>query len=170
MPEDRLPLYDDDDKHDEDDLDSEADDLDDDDDDLDEGDFTDDELNDMVTYFQQSLSGERTPPISGPLWLNQFEEMANRELKEGSSCEQVHPHVARWYEAAHESGPLESRDSILQAMACLSTEVLNSTPDEIMDGLMDNVDDDVLAGWVEYILFIGRAFERSLHKGELDDL
>ncbi|MCS7070268.1 MAG: hypothetical protein NZM00_02105 [Anaerolinea sp.] len=105
-----------------------------------------------------------------PAWLSEFEELANRELKGGSSCEQVHPQVARWYEQAHRSGPLKSRDSIQQAMACLSTEVLNTIPDDLYEHLLKVVDEDSLAAWVEYVLYIGRAFERSLERGDFDDL
>lgn len=105
-----------------------------------------------------------------PAWLSEFEELANRELGSGSACEQVHPHVAEWYDRAHNAGPLESRDSIQQAMACLSTEVLNAIPDDFFEDLMEIVDEDTLAAWIEYVLFIGRAFEKSLSSGEFDDL
>ncbi|MGQ9910165.1 MAG: hypothetical protein ACUVS2_15170 [Candidatus Flexifilum sp.] len=105
-----------------------------------------------------------------PAWLSEFEELANRELESGSSCEQVHPQVARWYEQAHRSGPLASRDSIQQAMACLSTEVLSTIPDDLYEQLLTIVDEDTLAAWVEYVLYIGRAFEKSLERGDFDDL
>jgi len=111
------------------------------------------------------------PSATGrPSWLSEFEDLANRELGTGSACEQVHPHVAAWYQKAHEAGPLASRDSIEQAMACLSTEVLNSIPDGLFEKLMEIVDEDTLAAWVEYVLYIGRAFERSLNQGDFDDL
>lgn len=169
MPDDRLPLYG----------------ADDNDDDADYNDVGDADHDDFDEEYEIPLNPYGTPfgapedrdptkfgPVSFdhmPAWLRDIEELANRELKDGSSCEQVHPHVARWYEQAHASGPLESRDSILQAMACLSTEVLNSAPDEVLE-LLDVEDEDLLMGWIEYVLFIGRAFEHALKRGEFDDL
>jgi hypothetical protein len=105
-----------------------------------------------------------------PDWLNEFEELANRELKAGSSCEQVHPVVERWYHQILEVEPPASRDSVLQAMACLSTEIMHDAPDEISSALLEVLDEDALAGFIEYVLMVGRAFEISLQKGELDDL
>ncbi|HEX2907713.1 MAG TPA: hypothetical protein VHO69_12670 [Phototrophicaceae bacterium] len=105
-----------------------------------------------------------------PQWLDEFEELANRQLDEGSSCEQVHPIIERWFERLMEGDPPESRDSIMQAMACLSTEVLYNAPDDLLESLLGNVNEDDLANWVEQILLIGRAFEISLRKGDLDDL
>lgn len=110
-------------------------------------------------------------PLSNePEWLDEFEELANRELGEGSSCEQVHPLVERWYNTLLEGDPPESRDSVLQAMACLSTEILYDTPEEVLEEVLKHVDEETLAGWIEYVLMVGRAFERSLRNGELDDL
>ena len=63
-----------------------------------------------------------------PDWLDEFEDLANRELGEGSSCEQVHPIVERWYHEAMQPEPPASRDSVLQAMACLATEILYDAP------------------------------------------
>jgi hypothetical protein len=39
-----------------------------------------------------------------------------------------------------------------------------------MDSLLEYVDEDELAAWVEHVLLVGRAFEISLRKGDLDDL
>ncbi len=105
-----------------------------------------------------------------PNWLDEFQELANRKLGTGSSCEQVHPIVERWYKALLESEPPASRDSVLQAMACLSTEILFDTPDEVLDNVLKQVDEDTLANWIEYVLMVGRAFEVALRKGDLDDL
>ena len=58
----------------------------------------------------------------------------------------------------------------MQAVACLATEVLYSAPDELLDPLMEAVDEEALAMWVEHILLIGRAFESALRDGDLDDL
>lgn len=105
-----------------------------------------------------------------PNWLDEFRDLANRELGEGSSCEQVHPIVERWYEGLLKNEPPKSRDSVLQAMACLSTEILYDAPEELVDEVLKLVDEDTMAGWIEYILMIGRAFEIALQKGDLDDL
>jgi hypothetical protein len=116
---------------------------------------------------------ERPEPTDDPKWLDEFQDLANRTLgdpSEGGSCEQVHPVVADWYEKLMESEPPTSRDSILQAMACLSTEVAAQIPDDIFDKLEEIMDEDELVGWVEYVLMVGRAFEISLRKGEFDDL
>ncbi|MBE2267348.1 MAG: hypothetical protein IAE80_03890 [Anaerolinea sp.] len=114
------------------------------------------------------MSDQPTP--NEPDWLDEFEDLANRELSEGSSCEQVHPIVERWYRDLLQTEPPESRDSIMQAMACLSTEILYDLPQDMLDEVLKHVDEDILAGWVEYVLMIGRAFERGLKNGDLDDL
>jgi Lon protease-like protein len=105
-----------------------------------------------------------------PEWLEEFQELANDQLEEGSSCDQVHPIVERWFSNLMEGEPPESRDSVAQAMACLATEVMYNTPDDFLEALTENVDEDDLVLWIEHILLVGRAFEISLHKGELDDL
>lgn len=108
-----------------------------------------------------------------PEWLEEFQDLANRELgelDEAASCEQVHPVIARWYEDLMQGEPPESRDSIAQAMACLSTEIINQIPDEAFEDLLELVDEDELAAWIEYVLMIGRAFENSLRKGDFDDI
>ncbi len=105
-----------------------------------------------------------------PEWLDEFRDLANRELQEGSSCEQVHPVVESWYHHMLQQPPPQSRDSVLQAMACLATEVLHSSPDEMVDDILAVVDEDTLVSWIEYVLMVGRAFEGGLRDGELDDL
>lgn len=113
---------------------------------------------------------DRQPPSNDPEWLDEFQELADQQLGDGSSCEQVHPIVERWYEKLMKSEPPESRDAVLQAMACLSTEILYNTPDDVLDAVLEHVSEDVLAGWIEFVLMVGRAFESSLRSGELDDL
>ena len=55
-------------------------------------------------------------------------------------------------------------------MACLTTEVIDKvTPDSIYD-LLQTCDEDEVAGWVENLLLIGRAFQLALDTGRLDDL
>jgi len=105
-----------------------------------------------------------------PQWLDEFEHLANQQLEDGSSCDQVHPIVERWFDKLMQSDPPASRPSIAQALACLTTEVLNSTPEELIDSLLQQIDEDELSAWVENILLIGRAFEMALRKGDLDDL
>ena len=105
-----------------------------------------------------------------PNWLDEFEDLANQQLDYGSSCEQVHPIVERWFQKLMENDPPESRASVEQAMSCLSTEVLNGLPDDVIEPLLDHMTEDDLATWVQHILLIGRAFESALHNGELDDL
>jgi hypothetical protein len=110
------------------------------------------------------------PPGDHPDWLDEFEDMANKQLEDGSSCDQVHPIVERWFHKLMEGEPPDSRPSVVQAMACLSTEVLYSSPDDVIQPLLEQIDEDNLALWIEHILLVGRAFEIALGKGELDDL
>jgi hypothetical protein len=105
-----------------------------------------------------------------PHWLDEFEDLANNQLKEGSSCDQVHPIVERWFHKLMEGEPPDSRPSVAQAMACLSTEILYNSPEELMQTILEQIDEDDLALWIEHILLVGRAFELALRSGELDDL
>ena len=111
---------------------------------------------------------DQTP--NDPDWLDEFQELANRELGEGSACEQVHPIVENWYHQLMHRETLASRDAVLQAMSCLSTEVLSDAPGEVLEEVLKHIDEEALASWVEYVLMIGRAFESALRSGELDDL
>ena len=113
-----------------------------------------------------------TPPPSNddPHWLDEFEELANRELPEGSSCEQIHPIVEQWFQQVMSEEPPASRPSVEQATACLTTEVVNSFPDDIYEALLENFDEEEVVVCVEQILRIGRAFEAALREGKLDDL
>lgn len=115
------------------------------------------------------MADEQRPPEE-PEWLDEFRDLANRELEAGSSCEQVHPIVERWYQRLMDQPPPPSRDSVLQAMSCLSTEILYSAPEGLFEELAAQVDEETLSGWVEYILMVGRALESALRSGELDDL
>lgn len=115
------------------------------------------------------MSDFPTPP-NEPDWLTEFEDMANDQLGEGSACEQVHPIVERWYTELLEGEPPASRDSVVQAMSCLATEILYDSPEEILSAVMEHVSEEELAAFIEYVLLVGRAFEISLRDGELDDL
>lgn len=117
------------------------------------------------------MDNETQPPEDRkPQWWDEFEELADQELEAGASCEQVHPIISRWFEQLLTAEPLASRPSIDQAAACLTTEILNSAPEEMIDQLLQIVDEDEVAQFIEQVLYIGRAFERALHNGELDDL
>ncbi len=106
-----------------------------------------------------------------PDWLDEFEELANAELNEGSACAQVHPIMERWLEKLLAEDPPTSRDAVWQAMSCLTTEILYKlTPDSILDLLQENIEEEEIAAWLESVILIGRAFQISLQKGELDDL
>ena len=105
-----------------------------------------------------------------PDWLDEFEDLANHELADGSSCEQIHPIVEHWYRQLMQREPIPSRDSVLQAMACLSTEILYDTPGDVLDEVLKHIDEESLTSWIEYVLMVGRAFETALHSGDLDDL
>lgn len=115
------------------------------------------------------MNDNPTPP-DDPKWLDEFQELANDQLGEGAACEQVHPIIEKWYSDLLEGEPPESRDSVLQAMACLSTEILYDAPDELVEAITKQVSEDELATFIEYVLMVGRAFEIALRSGDLDDL
>ena len=106
-----------------------------------------------------------------PEWLDQFEELANEELTDGSACDQVHPIVAAWYAEIMGGDPPESRDSVWQAMHCLATETLEDIPQSLLEAIGDSeaLQDD-LADWVVELLLVGRAFQIALENGRMDDL
>ncbi len=110
------------------------------------------------------------PDDERPEWLEEFEDLANEQLGHGSACAQVHPIIERWFNRLMEGAPPASRPSVQQAVSCLATEVIYSTPADLLDALFDAVDEEALAIFVEHILLVGRAFEISLRNGELDDL
>ncbi|MBN2472248.1 MAG: hypothetical protein JXN59_16105 [Anaerolineae bacterium] len=104
-------------------------------------------------------------------WLDEFEDLANIELSEGSACAQVHPIMERWLDELLENDPPESRDAVWQAMSCLTTEILfKLTPDNILEVLEEHFEEEEIAMWLESVVLIGRAFQKSLDNGELDDL
>jgi hypothetical protein len=113
---------------------------------------------------------DRQLPSDDPEWLDEFQELADQQLGDGSSCEQVHPIIERWYDNLMQNDPPESRDAVMQAMACLSTEILYNTPDNVLEAVLEHVSEDELASWIEFVLMVGRAFEVSLRSGDLDDL
>ncbi|MBZ0296872.1 MAG: hypothetical protein K8L99_30200 [Anaerolineae bacterium] len=115
-------------------------------------------------------NGPSQPPNDQPDWLDPFEQLANEQLDRGSSCDQVHPIVANWFDKLMDGAPPESRDSVLQANSCLATEVLFSSPEYLIESMLERASEDEIATWIEQILMIGRAFEISLRSGELDDL
>lgn len=112
---------------------------------------------------------DKNPPR--PDWLDEFEDLANAQLGNGSSCAQVHPIVEAWYNDLMEEDLPPSRDSIMQAVACLSTEIITNMPDRLLAAMnIDDSNQEDFVLWVQEILMIGRAFEIGLNTGELDDL
>jgi hypothetical protein len=109
-------------------------------------------------------------PESRPDWLEEFEELANERLNHGSSCDQVHPIVERWFDQLLDREPPILRDSIWQALSCLSSEVMVNSPADIIEPVLETLHEDDAAEWVETILLIGMAFQRGMDRGELDDL
>ncbi|MBZ0306198.1 MAG: hypothetical protein K8I82_09035 [Anaerolineae bacterium] len=105
-------------------------------------------------------------------WLNEFEELAEEVLGEQETppCYQVHPLVSDWYEETFADEGLDLRSSVMQALACLVTEVMADMPENIFNILAENVDEEEVAVWLHEILQVGRAFERALNTGRLDDL
>jgi hypothetical protein len=103
-------------------------------------------------------------------WFEEFSRMADRRLGEGSSCAQIHPVIERWFLGwlQKDMGPM--RGSVAQALACLSTEVLNIAPKPVLDALLEHCDEDEVARWIQHVLATGKAFQAALDSGELDDL
>ncbi len=110
------------------------------------------------------------PQNDSPNWLDDYEDLANDQLGNGSSCQQIHPIVETWFSKLMDGDPPESRDSVIQAISCLATEVLYSSPENLIEPIIKDIGEDELAIWIEQILLIGRSFEIALQKGELDDL
>jgi hypothetical protein len=110
------------------------------------------------------------PGANNPRWLEEFEKLANEQLESGSSYEQIHLIVEQWFGRLVDGDPPESRDSVAQAMACLSNEILYAAPAELRDDLIQFITEDDLALWIEHVLLVGRAFEIAVNNGDLDDL
>ncbi|NWF70596.1 MAG: hypothetical protein HXY40_16025 [Chloroflexi bacterium] len=113
---------------------------------------------------------KRKAEQNDPQWLDEFQKMADEQLGDGSACQQIHPIVERWFEDLLEGEPPRSRPSVEQAMACLTTEVITTLPEEVQEAIAEVVDEEEFYAWVEQVLLIGRAFEMSLRSGQLDDL
>ena len=103
-------------------------------------------------------------------WLNEFEEMADEELGDGSACEQIHPIVEEWLREWLESDIPTPRSSVSQAVACLATEIINNTPENILNTLMEHCEEEEVLQWIQGILVTGQAFQTALSSGRLDDL
>jgi len=114
---------------------------------------------------------DKGKPQQDPEWLEEFQLLANEQLNEGSACIQVHPIIEKWLEEVLAAEPPESRDSVWQAMACLTTEIIyRLTPEHILTVLQENFEEEEVATWLESIVLIGRAFQIALDNGRLDDL
>lgn len=132
-------------------------------------------VNTCKVWFRRIFTSRQEPRMDGkrqrPKWLEEFEDLANDRLEGGSSCHQVHPIVENWYMHLMQQEPPISRDSILQAMSCLSTELITDMPDEIFETLFnEDVDYEDITFWIQELLMVGRAFQMALDNGEFDDL
>jgi hypothetical protein len=107
---------------------------------------------------------------SQPDWLDEFEELANARLDQGSSCNQIHPIIAAWYKEVMAGEPPLSRNSVWQALHCLTTELLNNVPPFLSDMLAEHNTEEEFAEWVTEVILVGRAFQMALDSGRLDDL
>lgn len=107
-----------------------------------------------------------------PNWLEEFEQLAEEVLgeQEISPCHQIHPVVSEWYDETYLDEGLDLRPSVMQALACLVTEVMADMPEEIFTVLSQNLDEEEVAVWLHEVLLVGRAFEQALNSGRLDDL
>ena len=47
-----------------------------------------------------------------------------------------------------EGEPPASRDSVIQAMSCLSTEILYDSPEDVLEAVLKHVSEDDLAGFI----------------------
>ena len=103
-------------------------------------------------------------------WLNEFEQMAEDELGEGSACDQIHPIVEKWLREWLESDIPTPRSSVSQAVACLATEIINNTPENILNALMEHCEEEEVLQWIQGVLVTGQAFQEALNNGRLDDL
>jgi hypothetical protein len=111
-----------------------------------------------------------SPENNDPNWLDEFEQMADDKLGEGSACEQVHPIVERWLNEWLDSDITAPRSSVMQALACLATEIINNAPESIMEALENHCEEDEVYDWIQAILITGQAFQTALNEGRLDDL
>src|SRR5690606_26694557 len=105
-------------------------------------------------------------PPNEPDWLTEFEDMANDQLGEGSACEQVHPIIESWYTRLLQGEPPASRDSVIQAMSCLATEILYASPEEILSAVMEHVSEEELAAFIEYVLLRSEGHTSELQSRE----
>ncbi len=103
-------------------------------------------------------------------WLDDFEQMADEELGDGSACEQIHPIVERWLQEWLEGDIPAPRSSVSQALACLATEIVNNAPEQVLSTLTEHCDEEEVMQWIQNILMTGQAFQEALDNGRLDDL
>ncbi len=105
-------------------------------------------------------------------WLEEFERLAEEVLsqQETSAYDQIYPIVKTWYEETLNTDFPASREAVIEAVACLTSEVFADMPDSIFDALVDSADEEEVAIWLFEVLMLGRAFEQALRNGRLDDL
>jgi len=106
-------------------------------------------------------------------WLEEFERLADEVLsgrKTAPQLEVIQPKIKAWYEATLDQDHPDERPTLNQALACLTTEIMTDMPTSLFEALVDKVDDEDVADWILDILMLGRAFEKALQSGKLDEL
>ncbi|NJL93564.1 MAG: hypothetical protein HC915_07455 [Anaerolineae bacterium] len=105
-------------------------------------------------------------------WLEDLDRLAEEILSQQttSACDQIHPIIQKWYLDTLDGDPPYARPSEMQALACLTTEIMSDMPEALFEVMSKHLDEDEVALWVHEILTLGRAFEQAVRKGDLDDL
>jgi hypothetical protein len=106
-------------------------------------------------------------------WLEEFERLADEVLsgrKLSPPLEHIQPRIKAWYEATLDQDHPDERPTLSQALACLATEIMTDMPTSLFEALVDKVEDDTVADWILDILMLGRAFEKAVQNGTLDEL
>lgn len=103
-------------------------------------------------------------------WLEEYERLAEAILgdQDTRTSKDIHPIVKAWYEETLNTDAfVPSTQLTLQALACLTTEVMTDMPDNIFHQLFFQVEEEEIIRWVQEILILGRTFEHALKTGQL---